>query len=1370
MGVIFEANDMLFKGRNARRSEGNGSFQGCFYLFLQQNPIPQLDEWLVREVFFPKGIDLDQGSEKCKKYAEPPYKYLYVKYKYLLLQQSNLRRLNNEVVNIGFLPIDNCQSQGLVCHKDAECMATGAGDYFCVCKAGYDGDGTVCTDINECTASLNKCHKDSSCVNTFGSYTCVCKSGYTGDGFTCTDINECLTANGGCHKDATCTNTPGDRICTCNSGFTGNGITCMDNDECTASNVCHWNASCINTPGSYFCSCKSGFKGNGYYLCLDINECTESPGLCSSAFGFHGCKNLPGSYQCTCASGYQFTDNKCVDVDECANKVCHIFSNCTNSPGSYSCVCRQGFNGNGLVCVDINECETNNKCHAKANCFNVPGSYNCVCQAGFTGNGVVCTDIDECAQANICPAEATCINTEGSFRCECPSGFTPADSKCIDIDECKNGICSPFANCQNSLGSFACSCRSGFSGNGISCLDINECLQNNGGCHGNAICNNTQGSYSCNCKGGFLGDGIIQCKDIDECSENNGICQYDGLCLNTPGSFRCQCASGFQTLNNTSCQDIDECKTINGICPLNALCQNSMGSYSCQCKLGFIGISSCSDIDECQSNPCHARATCKNTFGSFECSCKDGFVGNGFNCTDIDECKDPLSCHPKASCWNLDGGYKCECFQGFSGNGSFCEDMDECTLNNEICINGTVCINSEGFYVCSCLNGTIAVNASCMMPSSACRPACHSKGLCHKTSMDYRCVCDLGFEGDGVTCVDTDECTRDVCKDNTTFCINTPGSYRCICKNGFTLNDSRCTDVDECATGVQNCHPLAECFNTIGSYECRCQTGFHGNGLNCTENLLYPYGINVGDMKLPAVAKDVNSPYIKPPTGFPFLGQTYDNIYFSDNGLVHFQPLKVNEKYFFPNPFDKGFKGDEIESMLAVFWDDADLTLGNGALYYQTYSAPNQKDFYSQIIFNRTSDDVNKYFSKSLNMVFTPRWILKITWDSILPVSFQRILENETNTFQCILTTDGNVSFALMKYEKMLWSPGQRVYHRALIGFTNGAGVFYNDPQSQKDNTYGAEGRYRPHAVKGNTNAIGFWAYRLDNVTSINRTNYHRQCWSWYSSEPDHLTWSVALPPCPCLKSQAAKDRTFISETLPSSTADLIKNLRGQQCNGTTFQSTLANQYLAGRRCVYDADGYLINGFSDRYFVYDSSVNGIKDHIDKDLLPYQWCCISAPLCHLYNEKRPSDTCAGYSSPGLGQIYGAMHLATFDGLDYTFKGLGEYVIVRLSSTNGVNIFTLQGRTEKLQVNSAYGNTTALKRLAAFYQGTLKVEWRISSNNRLSILVDDKEIELNKAELKINSSSNFQLMEKHSDHPCSLSFALLETACRQGKTCY
>jgi len=56
---------------------------------------------------------------------------------------------------------------------------------------------------------------------------------------------------------------------------------------------------------------------------------------------------------------------------------------------------------------------------------------------------------------------------------------------------------------------------------------------------------------------------------------------------------------------------------------------------------------------------------------------------------------------------------------------------------------------------------------------------------------------------------------------------------------------------------------------------------------------------------------------------------------------VQFQSVSENEKPLIPAPIPGGFRGNEGLPMLAVFWDDADLTLGDGRLLYQVSIAIN---------------------------------------------------------------------------------------------------------------------------------------------------------------------------------------------------------------------------------------------------------------------------------------------------------------------------------------------------------------------------------------------------------------------------------------------
>lgn len=74
----------------------------------------------------------------------------------------------------------------------------------------------------------------------------------------------------------------------------------------------------------------------------------------------------------------------------------------------------------------------------------------------------------------------------------------------------------------------------------------------------------------------------------------------------------------------------------------------------------------------------------------------------------------------------------------------------------------------------------------------------------------------------------------------------------------------------------------------------------------------------------------------------------------------------------------------------------------------------------------------------------------------------------------------------------------------------------------------------------------------------------------------------------------------------------------------------------------------------------------------------------------------------------GQVYGTLHMKTFDGVEYIFHGLGEYVIVRLSSPKGNNIFTLQGQSNLMIKNSTFNTPVIFEKLAAFYQGMVMMK--------------------------------------------------------------
>ena len=454
------------------------------------------------------------------------------------------------------------------CAPNATCTVSG-GVPHCACPAGSDdrmGDGTVCTDHDECADVPHHCSVDALCKNTPLSFTCTCKSGYAGNGVLCTDVDECQTMNGGCNANASCRNTPGGRTCTCKPGFTGDGATCTDVDECATGNgQCDANAVCTNAPGGRSCVCRPGYTGSGL-TCTDIDECLTGNGGCDQN------------------------------------------ADCANRSGGRSCTCRAGYVGDGATCTDINECATSNGgCDANAHCSNTGGGRACTCNSGFSGDGITCTDIDEC-QTNRggCDALVACHNTAGSFTCgDCPAGYAGGGVQgCIDINECNahTDNCATNANCSNTAGGFTCRCKSGFSGDGIACGACTVC---SAGHYQTAACTPTSDATCATCDAG-----CAACTGAGACTScGPGLYLSAGLCVAcaTCGAGTFQTAACSATAN-TVCH---ACATCSAGTFQTAACSATTDTlcHACAtCGAGTFQTAACSATTD---TACHSCATCQ---------------------------------------------------------------------------------------------------------------------------------------------------------------------------------------------------------------------------------------------------------------------------------------------------------------------------------------------------------------------------------------------------------------------------------------------------------------------------------------------------------------------------------------------------------------------------------------------------------------------------------------------------------------------------------------------------------------------------------------------------------------------------------------
>ncbi|CAL8258177.1 unnamed protein product [Lota lota] len=171
-------------------------------------------------------------------------------------------------------------------------------------------------------------------------------------------------------------------------------------------------------------------------------------------------------------------------------------------------------------------------------------------------------------------------------------------------------------------------------------------------------------------------------------------------------------------------------------------------------------------------------------------------------------------------------------------------EENPCFTGRHGCDTNAVCRPAQGVhFTCECAVGFDGDGRSCY-DVDECRTTpniCDQNAICNNQPGTFRCECHEGYQfaSDGHACIEVsrpvnhcDEGSHDCDIPERAQCSYTGGSaYICSCLPGFIGDGKVCQDSHECRPG--SCHQDAVCYNTQGSFTCQCRQGYYGDGFQC---------------------------------------------------------------------------------------------------------------------------------------------------------------------------------------------------------------------------------------------------------------------------------------------------------------------------------------------------------------------------------------------------------------------------------------------------------------------------------------------------------------------------------------------------------
>jgi hypothetical protein len=149
-------------------------------------------------------------------------------------------------------------------------------------------------------------------------------------------------------------------------------------------------------------------------------------------------------------------------------------------------------------------------------------------------------------------------------------------------------------------------------------------------------------------------------------------------------------------------------------------------------------------VDRCLRNgkTCSDDARCVKLNQTYhECHCEPGFTGDGYSCSNIDDCIGEDTCQNGATCVDSIEMFSCICPKDFDGDRCEISLQPNNPCKNNPCKNNAGCVSEDGkSYVCECSPGW--TGATCSKSVDDCADsACLAGGQCEDRHRTYVCEC-----------------------------------------------------------------------------------------------------------------------------------------------------------------------------------------------------------------------------------------------------------------------------------------------------------------------------------------------------------------------------------------------------------------------------------------------------------------------------------------------------------------------------------------------------------------------------------------------------------------------------------------------------